>query len=136
MAKRGYVDVDGVQHPTDGPKTTVTASVLVSDFYETAKFSTFKAELMRTALTVLRTPAAIFEAERNVKAKTVVGYCYTGVPAMIANGRGGNMPLPANHVVAVYVDKALNVWEWRLEPCGSDPLTPADPEARFGKRLF
>jgi hypothetical protein len=46
------------------------------------------------------------------------------------------MRLPPGLLIAVYLDKALNVWEWRLESAGEDPLTPADPDARFGKRLF
>lgn len=136
MAKRGYVEIDGVQHPTGGPKAKVTAYVLVSDFNNVAKFNMFKAELMKVAQDVLRAPAAIFEAERNVRDKVVMGYCYTAVPDRIPNGRGGTMPMPPDHVVAVYVDKAFNVWEWRLEPCGRDSLTPTDPEARFGKQLF
>lgn len=136
MTKRGYVEIDGVQDPVNGPPHKTVAHVHVADFNQTAKFSPFKAELMRAAQDVLRKPAAIYVAKRNVREEEVVGYCYVGMPSQIPNGKGGMMNLPAGRVVAVYVDKALNVWEWGLEVTGDDPPRPNEPEARFGKRLF
>jgi hypothetical protein len=136
MAKRGYVEISGVPDPRDGCRSRSSAWLCISDFNQVFKFSQFKAALLQAAQEVLRSPEAVFEAHRNVRHQEVVGFCFVGRPREVPDGQGGTRRLPPGRVVAVYVDKALNVWEWGLERSGDDPPRPAEPEARFGARLL
>lgn len=133
MEKRGYVAIEGVLSPTG---ERVTAYLAVSDFNHVAKYIPWKARLLENAQDVLRNPARIFEARRNVGDDEIVGYCYIGRPDRIPDRPSGTRLLAPDELVAVYVDECFTIWEWGVEPGGEDPLTPVHPESRFGERLY